>query len=86
MRQYLDKDLGWTIVFASFIGFLVSSVVFSMLSNQPDRYPAAILMANAHLGRSFLLVLFRVLKYLSLGCMVYGIVGVITWPPGPGNL
>lgn len=80
-----NKDLAWIITFAAFLVFLLSAIACSALGALPSSRPEAISLANAHLNRAFLAALSSFFKCTSLAVLVYGIVAVITWPPGPAH-
>ncbi|MGI6663511.1 MAG: hypothetical protein ACOX4B_08720 [Bacillota bacterium] len=78
-----NKDLAWVITFTAFLVFLLSAIACSAFQGLPSSRPQAVALANAHLNRAFLAALSSFLKYTSLAVIVYGIVAIITWPPGP---
>jgi hypothetical protein len=77
-----DKDLAWLITFASFLVFLLSAIIAETLKVLPKSIPAPITLANASLGRSFVFTLANSIRYTSLAIMVYGMYGILRWPPG----
>lgn len=78
-----DKDLAWVITFTSFLVFLLSAIACSALEAAPTETPRAIVLANAHLSQAFLGALSSFIKYAALAVVAYGVVAIITWPPGP---
>jgi hypothetical protein len=85
MQFERNKDLAWVITFTAFLVFLLSAIACSALHSLPSKQPQAITMANAHLSRAFLAALSSFLKYTSLAVVLYGIVAIVTWPPGPSS-
>lgn len=80
-----NKDLAWVITFTAFLVFLLSAIASSAFQSVPSSLPDPVVLANAHLNRAFLAALSSFLKYTSLAVIAYGIVAIITWPPGPPN-
>ncbi len=84
MHYQKDKDFGWLITFASFLVFLLAAIVSTASDATPAGLPEAVVMANAHLGRAYVAVVSSFIRYIALIGLVYGIIGIITWPPGHG--
>jgi hypothetical protein len=84
MRYRKDKDLGWIITFASFLVFLLSAIVSAAAGVQPVDVPEAVILANANLNRAFVSVASTFVRYAALASLIYGVVGIVTWPPGNG--
>jgi hypothetical protein len=85
MQFERNKDLAWVITFTAFLVFLLSAIACSAFSGLPSKQPQAVALANANLNRAFLAALSAFLKYTSLAVVLYGIVAIIIWPPGPPN-
>jgi len=83
MRYQRDKDLAWLITFTSFLIFLLGSIAGAALDATPAEAPEAVILANAHLGRAFASVVSVFVRYLAVAGIIYGIVAIVTWPPGP---
>lgn len=83
MRFERDKDFAWVITFTAFLFFLLSAITCSALGSQADDTPRPVALANAHLSRAFFVAFASLLRYCSLAAIIYGIVAIITWPPGP---
>ncbi|MGE5580332.1 MAG: hypothetical protein ACM3WU_09845 [Bacillota bacterium] len=84
MRYRKDKDLGWIITFVSFLVFLLSAIISAAAGASPADVPEAVILANAHLSTAFVAVVSSFVRYAALGGLIYGVVGIITWPPGNG--
>ena len=82
MHYQRDKDLGWVITFTSFLIFLLGAIVSAALDATPPDLPQAVVLANAHLGRAFASVVSSFVRYLAVAGIIYGIIAIITWPPG----
>ena len=83
MHYERDKDLGWVITFTSFLVFLLSAIASAALEATPSELPQAVVLANAHLGKAFISVLASFVRYVAVAGLVYGIIAIVTWPPGP---
>lgn len=84
MRYRKDKDLGWVITFASFLVFLLAAVISAAAKVAPAGVPEPVILANPHLNRAFVAVVASFIRYAAVACLIYGVVGIITWPPGNG--
>lgn len=84
MLYQRDKDFGWLITFASFLIFLLAAIISSAYDASPTGVPEAVALANAHLGRAFVAVTASFIRYVALVGVVYGVIGIVTWPPGNG--
>ena len=84
MNYRKDKDLGWAIAFTSFLIFLLAAVTFAAVDGAPSGVPQAVALANASLGRAFLSVASSFVRWLAVAGVIFGIVGIITWPPDAG--
>ncbi len=84
MRYQKDKDLGWIITFGSFLVFLLAAIISSVTKAAPASLPEPVVLANAHLNVAFLSVATAFIRYVALIGIIYGIIGIITWPPGTG--
>jgi len=82
MRYRRDKDLGWIITFASFLVFLLSAIISAAAGAPRGDVPEAVILANADLNRAFVSVASSFVRYAALAGLLYGVVGIITWPPG----
>lgn len=82
MRYERDKDFAWVITFVSFMVFLLAAITSAAVTKTPADLPEAIVLANAHLNRAFMAVLASFVRYAAVAGLAYGIIGVITWPPG----
>lgn len=84
MRYEKNKDLGWVITFASLLVFLLAAIISSATKSMPASVPEAIALANPHLGPAFVSAVASFIRYAALASLLYGIIGVIIWPPGGG--
>ncbi|MEX0975084.1 MAG: hypothetical protein WD024_07055 [Bacillota bacterium] len=82
MRYEKDKDLGWLLTFASFLVFLLAATISAAMEASPAGVPEAVVLANAHLNRAFASVASSFIRYVAIVGLIYGIIGIITWPPG----
>jgi hypothetical protein len=80
-----NKDLAWVITFTAFLVFLLSAIASSALRSEPDNVPVPVALANAQLNRAFLGAFSTLVKYIALLAIAYGVVAIITWPPGPSG-
>jgi hypothetical protein len=83
MRYEKDKDLGWLITFASFLVFLLAAIISAASGASPSGMPEAVVLANANLNMAFVSVVSSFIRYVAIAGIIYGVVGIITWPTGP---
>lgn len=84
MRYQKDKDLGWLITFASFLVFLLTAIISAASGVSPANVPEAVVLANAHLNSAYISVVAGFIRYIAIAGVIYGVVGILTWPPGNG--
>ena len=84
MSHQRDKDFGWLITFASFLVFLLAAVISAASGAAPASVPEAVVLANAHLQSAYISVVASFIRYAALCGVLYGVVGILTWPPGNG--
>ena len=84
MRYQKDKDLGWLITFASFLVFLLTAIISAASAAAPANVPEAVILANAHLSTAFISVAASFVRNAAIAGIVYGVIGILTWPPGNG--
>ena len=84
MRYQKDKDFGWLITFVSFLVFLLSAIISAASAAAPANVPEAVVLANAHLSAAFISAAAGFVRYTAIAGVIYGVIGILTWPPGNG--
>jgi hypothetical protein len=83
MHYNRDKDLAWVITFTSLLVFLLGAIASAAIEATPSELPQAVVLAHANLSREFVSALSSFIRYVAVAGLIYGIVAIITWPPGP---